>query len=66
MTFPVLLLQATHDDGQPRYYFDDAVNPAVALFPDARLEWVEGAGHYTNLEKPEVVTAKIEAFLHAT
>ncbi|MBI2726501.1 MAG: alpha/beta hydrolase [Polaromonas sp.] len=63
MRFPVLLLQGDMDDGQPTYYYDDPVNPAVAQFPDARLEWVTGAGHYTNLEKPEVVTEKVEAFL---
>lgn len=63
MTFPVLLLQGNLDDGQPPYYYADPVNPAVAQFPDASLEWVEGAGHYTNLERPEIVTEKIEAFL---
>ncbi len=63
MRFPVLLLQGDLDDGQPTYYFDDPVNPAIAQFPDARLEWVAGAGHYTNLEKPAVVTGAIETFL---
>ena len=63
MRFPVLLLQGDSDDGQPRYYYEDPVNPAVAQFPDARLEWIENAGHYTNLEKPEVVTQRIDAFL---
>jgi len=66
MHFPVMLLQATNDAGQPLYYYADATNPATAQFPDARLEWVEGAGHYTHLEKPDVVTAKIEAFLQST
>jgi pimeloyl-ACP methyl ester carboxylesterase len=62
MDFPVLLLQGDLDDGQPPFYYDDPTNPAVAQFPDARLQWVEGAGHYTNLEKPEQVTAAIEDF----
>ena len=66
MTFPVLLLQATNDENQPKYYYADPVNPATALFPSAELEWVEGAGHYTNLEKPAVVTEKIAAFLART
>jgi pimeloyl-ACP methyl ester carboxylesterase len=66
MTFPVLLLQGDKDDGQPPFYFNDPANPGVALFADARLEWVQNAGHYTNLEKPEIVTAKIEAFLTGT
>jgi pimeloyl-ACP methyl ester carboxylesterase len=65
MRFPVLLLQGDQDDGQPKFYYDDPVNPAVAQFPDARLEWVEGAGHYTNLEKPQVITQKIEKFLES-
>ncbi len=61
-----MLLQGTNDGGQPRYYFADPVNPAVAQFPDARLEWIEGAGHYTHLEKPHEVTAKIDAFFKST
>lgn len=63
MNFPVQLLMGDLDDGQPPYYYDHPASPATALFPDARLEWVRGAGHYTNLEKPEVVTAAIAAFL---
>ncbi len=63
MTFPVLLLQGDMDDGQPPFYYDDPTNPAVAQFPNARLEWVSGAGHYVHLEKPEAVTRSIERFL---
>lgn len=63
MSFPVLLLQGDLDDGQPPYYYGDPVNPAVAQFPNARLEWVSNAGHYTNLEKPERVTQAIEELL---
>jgi pimeloyl-ACP methyl ester carboxylesterase len=63
MEFPVMLLQGDLDDGQPPFYYDHPANPAVAVFPNAQLEWVRGAGHYTNLEKPEVVTKAIEAFL---
>lgn len=62
MTFPVLLLQSEFDENQPRYYYAHPSSPAVDLLSNARLEWVEGAGHYSNLEKPEIVTAKIEAF----
>jgi pimeloyl-ACP methyl ester carboxylesterase len=65
MTFPVLLLQGDRDDGQPPFYFNDESNPAVDQFPDARLAWVEGAGHYTHLEKPGVITERIDAFLAA-
>lgn len=65
MNFPVLLLQGDQDDGQPTYYFNHPSLPATSCFPDAGLQWVEGAGHYTNLEKPGVVTAQIEQFLQA-
>jgi pimeloyl-ACP methyl ester carboxylesterase len=63
MHFPVLLLQGDSDDGQPTYYFDHPSLPATGCFPDAELQWVEGAGHYTNLEKPEVVTECVAKFL---
>jgi pimeloyl-ACP methyl ester carboxylesterase len=66
MDLPVMLLQGTNDGGQPCYYYADPVNPAVAQFPDARLEWIEGAGHYTHLENPHEVTAKIDAFFKST
>jgi pimeloyl-ACP methyl ester carboxylesterase len=66
MRFPVLLLQGDMDDGQPPYYYDHPELPATACFPDARLEWIEGAGHYTNLEKPDLVSERIEKFLAET
>jgi pimeloyl-ACP methyl ester carboxylesterase len=66
MQFPVMLLQGTNDAGQPRFYYADPINPAVAQFPDALLEWIEGAGHYTNLEKPDDVTQKIESFFQTS
>jgi pimeloyl-ACP methyl ester carboxylesterase len=65
MNFPVLLLQGDLDEGQPPFYYNDPTNSAVAQFPDARLQWVQGAGHYTNLEKPELVTAAIQDFFAA-
>jgi pimeloyl-ACP methyl ester carboxylesterase len=66
MRFPVLLLQGNRDDGQPTYYYDHPQLPATLCFPDARLQWVEGAGHYTNLEKPAAVTDQIEQFIADT
>ena len=63
MSFPVQLLQGDLDDGQPPFYYDHPGTPAAAMFPNAKLVWVEGAGHYTNLEKPEVVTEAIRKFL---
>jgi pimeloyl-ACP methyl ester carboxylesterase len=63
MHFPVLLLQAELDDYQPPDYYAHPELPATACFPDARLEWIQGAGHYTNLERPDLVTDAIERFL---
>ncbi|MCI2421438.1 alpha/beta hydrolase [Saccharopolyspora sp. K220] len=63
MNFPVLLLQGNRDDGQPTYYFDHPKLPATLCFPSAELQWVDGAGHYTNLEKPEIVTEAVANFL---
>jgi pimeloyl-ACP methyl ester carboxylesterase len=63
MSFPVQLLQGDLDEGQPPYYYDHPDSPAAAQFPNARLVWIHGAGHYTNLEKPEVVSNCIETFV---
>lgn len=63
MMFPVLLLQGDRDDGQPTWYYDHPESPAVDCFPDARLIFIEGAGHYTNLERPEDVTRHVANFL---
>jgi pimeloyl-ACP methyl ester carboxylesterase len=63
MAFPVLLLQGDLDEGQPPYYYAHPELPATACFPNATLEWINGAGHYTNLEKPGEVTDAIERFL---
>lgn len=59
MDFPVLLLQADSDPGQPVWYFDGATE----LFPDAELLWVENSGHFTELEQPAFVSAAIREFL---
>ncbi|PWE30517.1 alpha/beta hydrolase [Maritimibacter sp. 55A14] len=34
-----------------------------ALFPAAKLEWIEGAGHWLHAEKPREFEAEIRAFL---
>ena len=62
MTMPVLLLQGDMDFTQPLRAFAGATD----LFPDARLQWVIGAGHAPHLEKPAAVTAAIDAFLALT
>jgi pimeloyl-ACP methyl ester carboxylesterase len=59
MNFPVLLLQGEKDPAQPQWYFEGA----AAQFPDAELQWVMNAGHFTELEQPEQVTKAIRDFL---
>ncbi len=66
MRFPVLLLQASEDVGQPRWYYDDQSRPITALFPNARLEFIEGAGHFTTINFPKELTAAIERFISNT
>lgn len=59
MNFPVLLLQADSDANQPREFFDDA----ESYFPDARLLFVPGTGHFLQLERPDAVNAIVREFL---
>jgi pimeloyl-ACP methyl ester carboxylesterase len=59
MDFPVLLLQGENDPAQPQWYFEGAAD----LFPDAELQWIGDAGHFTELEQPEQVTKAIRDFL---
>jgi pimeloyl-ACP methyl ester carboxylesterase len=59
MTCPVLLLQADSDPAQPLWYFDGGTD----LFPDARLQLIEGSGHFSELEQPEAVAQAIRDFL---
>lgn len=64
MNFPVQLVQGDKDEGQPTLYYDHPSSPATNLFSNARLKWIKGAGHYINLEFPELVTSCIEDFLN--
>lgn len=53
--------------GAESEYLDRAHRRAVeALFPEARIEMVEGAGHWVHAEKPEAVLNLVESFLDAT
>ncbi len=65
MSFPVLLLQADSDGGQPQQYYVDPKNPGVTLFADARLEWVENSGHFSTLEQPDGLTDHIARFIES-
>ena len=56
---PALFLRGGASD-----YVREAHAPAIrALFPAARIETVEGAGHWLHAEKPEPFLAALERFL---
>jgi pimeloyl-ACP methyl ester carboxylesterase len=56
---PALFLRGGASD-----YVSDRALPAIrALFPGARVETVEGAGHWLHAEKPEPFLAAVERFL---
>ena len=59
MTFPVLLLQGEYDPAMPLWYFDDFDK----ILPNAKLQIVRDAGHFTELEKPDEVSKAILDFL---
>jgi pimeloyl-ACP methyl ester carboxylesterase len=59
MSFPVLVLQGEKDPAQPLWYFEGI----ESVFPDVKLQIVEDAGHFTELEKPEEVSEAILDFL---
>lgn len=59
MTFPVLVLQGENDPAQPLWYFEGI----ETVFPNAKLQIVKDAGHFTELEKPEEVSKAILDFL---
>ena len=63
MDFPVLLLFGDQDKGQPVHYYGDPENPAVALFPRARLEWIAGGGHFTTIDNADDITGHLEQLL---
>jgi len=58
---PVLLLMGERDTLVPVY----AGRESVPLFPAARLEVIEGAGHAPFIAQPDVVAKLVQDFLHA-
>lgn len=56
---PVLLVAAAQDQITPLA----AERRLAALFPDARLEVIDGVGHLIHYEKPEAAAALIESYL---
>lgn len=60
-TGPALFLRGGRSD-----YVTDAMRPTIAaLFPAARVETVEGAGHWLHAEAPHAFLEAVEAFLDA-
>jgi pimeloyl-ACP methyl ester carboxylesterase len=53
------VLQGENDPAQPLWYFEGI----ETVFPNAKLQIVKDAGHFTELEKPEEVSKAILDFL---
>lgn len=59
MTMPVRPIQAELDPGQPPSDYAGLEK----LGPNFSIVWIERAGHFLHLEKPEATTRAIRAFL---
>ena len=59
ITVPTLLLWGAEDRFVTASYYGAAYRDAI---PGARLELIEGAGHFPHLEQPEALVARIRAF----
>ena len=59
MKCPVHLIQAELDPGQNPVDYEGL----EALGTNFSIEWIEGAGHFSHLEKPAEVTAALRRFL---
>lgn len=59
MACPVLFLAGAESD-----YLKPEDRPAIeALFPQARIEWIAGAGHWVHVDQPQALLAKLQSFL---
>jgi len=56
---PVLVIVGADDRSRPPH----EARQMAGMIPGAHLEVIEGAGHISNLEQPERVTALLQAFL---
>jgi pimeloyl-ACP methyl ester carboxylesterase len=61
ITVPALFIGGELDIGGP----PDLMRAMAAVVPGARYVMLEGAGHISNIEKPERFLAEIEPFLAA-
>ena len=59
ITIPVLIVHGTHDIGVPLKY----AQRAATCLPDARLEVIENAGHWTQRDYPETFNRLMLEFL---
>jgi pimeloyl-ACP methyl ester carboxylesterase len=59
LTLPALVMCGREDKITP----PDASTEMAALIPNARLEWIDGAGHMTPMEQPERVAGLIKTLL---
>lgn len=59
---PTLLLWGAQDRFVTADYYGAAYRAAI---PGARLETIDGAGHFPHLERPEALVARVAAFLRA-
>lgn len=60
MTMPVLFLQGALDPGQPKSDYDGL----ESVRPNFSIQWIEDAGHFLHLERPDAVTAAIRDFFN--
>ena len=60
ITVPTLLPWGAHDRFVTAEYYGAAYRAAI---PGARLETIDGAGHFPHLEQPEALVERIRAFL---
>lgn len=72
MDFPAVTESQRYDGpcrfvaGEKSDYITESDWPGIArLFPQARLETVDGAGHWVHADQPETMLARIETFLDA-
>jgi 3-oxoadipate enol-lactonase len=59
LTMPTLFMGGEYDVGAP----PDIMRAMTAVVPGARYVMIEGAGHISNIEKPDRFLAEIESFL---
>ena len=62
ITQPVLIVHGTRDLGVPVH----AAERAASLLPNARLQLIDGAGHWTQRDRPALFNQLLREFLGAS